>query len=302
MITTHLQRAAGALWLSTCIVAAADAQQATVPRGRLTVHAAVRRALDTHPAVQAAGARVDAAAAGVGEARSAWFPQLAIEATVTRFQQPMIVAPLHAFDISRQPQFDRTLVGGRATFGYHVYDGGARGARIRARTADAEAATFEEGASREEIVSRVVHSYLEVLTARGVLNAHDRRIAALRAERERVDQLLAAGTAARVALLRVDAALASADAEQVVSRTRLDVAERTLARTIGADTAETRSTELVAVTLAAGQAFGDRHTLVQQADEANQLLERARARQQMAEANRRTALAAWLPGLRQCRR
>jgi hypothetical protein len=76
----------------------------------LTLLEAARLALETHPSVAAAAARRDAAGAGRDEAAAAWLPDVAVDAAYTRFEEPMPVTPLHAFDLTQRPVFDRDVV------------------------------------------------------------------------------------------------------------------------------------------------------------------------------------------------
>ena len=95
---------------------------------------AVALALRTHPALEAASAGLAGAAAAEREARAARYPSLRLSGSAVRYEEPMIVAPLHAFDPQAAPAFDETLLQGEATAAYTLFDGGGRGARIdRAR-------------------------------------------------------------------------------------------------------------------------------------------------------------------------
>ena len=62
---------------------------------RLTLQNMVERALHTHPAVAAAQAAQDRSIADFNDARSHLLPDLNFDAALNRFQQPMVVAPLH---------------------------------------------------------------------------------------------------------------------------------------------------------------------------------------------------------------
>jgi len=65
-----------------------------------------------------------------------------------------------------------------------------------------------------------------------MLAAHDEGLTALRAERDRVQRLLAEGAAARIELLRVEAAIADAEAERTVVNIELENARHGLARAL----------------------------------------------------------------------
>lgn len=274
----------------------ADAQEAA-PSEPLTLGAAVARARESYPSLAAARAAEEASAAAVDQATADRWPQLRAQANVTQFQEAMLVAPLHGFDISTPPDFDETLFRGDISFAWTLYDGGARGARIRS----ARAGNLGAGATRQAVemalIARTARVYLEVLAARGVLDAQDRRIAALEAEGARVQQFLDQGRAAEVELLRVQAALADARAGRVATAARLDLAERELARLIGVTAGSLRADDLVPLSLPLRDELDDRRALVARAQAASPELERGRQEVVAADAGRRAALAAWIPRL-----
>jgi outer membrane protein TolC len=147
------------------------------------------------------------------------------------------------------------------------------------------------------LTARVTFAYLQVLTARGILDAIERRTDALAAERGRIEQLLEQGQAAPVELLRVEAALAQAEAERVATTTRLDLAERDLARFVELAPEETRVTRLQPVRLAASARLEDRPALLERAVANSPELERARRALDAAEAGHRVTQASWIPNL-----
>jgi outer membrane protein TolC len=268
-------------------------------RDGLTLSEAVTLARETHPSLGAARAGEDAASAALGQAKSRWWPQLGSQAGVARYQEPMIVAPIHGFtqDQFEHIEFQRTLIQGNASLTWTVFDGGARVNGIRGARAGAAGATAGRAATEMVLTAQVTRAYLGVLTASGVLAAQGQRIGALQAERRRVDQLLTEGQAAQVELLRVDAALAEAEAQQVASRTRLDLAERELARLVGIAPGASRFERLLPVRLSGRATLEDRAVLAEQAKSNNPELERSRQNVQAAEASHRVARAAWIPAV-----
>lgn len=286
--------------LTVVCLAGLSAPPAARPQDRdegrpLTLPEAVARARETYPSLAAARAAVAASEAAVGQAASDRWPQVRAQANLTQFEEPMLVAPLHGFDITAAPAFDETLIRGDIAASWTLYDGGARGARIRGARADAAGAGYARGAVEQALIARVARVYLDVLASRGVLDAEDRRIGALEAERGRVQQLFDEGRAARVELLRVDAALADARAGRVATAAHLDLAERDLARLIGGRPDSVRADRLVPVGLAEPDSLEERGALVRRALAANPELEGARQNVAAAEAQRRVALAAWIP-------
>jgi len=271
--------------------------QDTTPGGNLTLSSAVARALAYHPNALAVEAGVDAANAAVGEVSASRLPQLAFEGSATRYQEPMIVAPLHALDITRAPDFDRTLLRGTASVSYTLFDGGVRGSRIRGARAEAGAAESAREATLASLISLVTEAYLRVITAAEVLAAHDTRLSALETELDRAQQLYAEGTTARVVVLRAEAAVAQAEAERVAASAALEVAEQNLTRMIGASPDEAASENLIPVQLQREAAFLARDSLMAQATASNPELQRARERHEAAIATEKAAAALWLPNI-----
>jgi outer membrane protein TolC len=264
------------------------------PDSVLALPEAVRRALAVHPAPRSAAAAAAGAAAAVGEARSRWLPQVTSQASLFWFDEPMLVYPIHGFDSTQQGRivFDEALVRGDVTLAFTVFEGGARGARVRSAQAEAAARDAEFEATEADLVSEVTRRYLEVVTARAVLEAQEEGMRALTAERSRVAALVAEGEVADVELLRVKAALAQAEADRSTAITAVDVAARGLARAIGVPALDPAA--LQSVTLA--------DTLVPPRDalraallERNPWLVGAARSAESAHLGRRAAIAAWFP-------
>lgn len=215
-----------------------------------TLNEAAKRALAQYPSVAAARARQEAARKELGEANAQWFPSLTATGSATRYQEAMVVTPIHGFSPGILPEFDDTLLQGALTADWLLFDGGGREARIGQRRSLAAAASADEVGSEQMVLGRTVAGYLEVVGDARTLDAHDRRLAALDSEERRVQQLRDVGRAADVELRRVEAEVAAAQAERVRLASALDTAERDLARWTGADVAETRAAHLAGVRLA----------------------------------------------------
>ena len=202
-------------------------------RGSLTLAEAVALALETHPALGQARANEEVAAARVKQAQAGRFPWLTSQASLARHQEPMVVAPLHGFDPLDPPAFDQNLLQGSLTLGYTLFDGGARGARIRQAEAGEGAARAGGIGSGMEVTAQVSATYLGILSGQEVLEAVLGQKLALASEVERVRQFLEEGKAARVDLLRVEAAMSRAEASEISARAGLELAQSRLARLTG---------------------------------------------------------------------
>ena len=249
----------------------------------LGLQEAVALALRTHPAVDAAAAGVDGAAAAEREAKAARFPSLRLSGSAVHYEEPMIVTPLHAFDPQAAPAFDETLVQGEATAAYTLFDGGGRGARIDRARAERGVAAAELERSRARLVAGVSGTYLRVLSNAEILSAHEQRLESLEAEEARVRALLGEGVAPPIQLLRIQAALEAARADAVGARTALETSELELARLLSVAPTAARRERLVAV----GPGPGTRSELEREA-----VLVRAReANPELAAAERSVAAA-----------
>jgi hypothetical protein len=136
----------------------------------LTLMDAADAALESHPSLSAAAARVSASREAGDAARAARLPGAALSATLTRFQEPMVVAPLHSLNLTSPPRFDRTLVQGQLAAQYTLFDG-ARSPRIRGADVALEASELTLEDTRMSVLEETAAAYLEVLAARAVLAA-----------------------------------------------------------------------------------------------------------------------------------
>lgn len=264
--------------------AGAQSRPETGGPGVLRLGEAVEMALASYPAVAASAAGVDRAVAARREAGGDRYPSVHVGGSITRFEEPMTVRPLHGFDPAQPPEFDQTLIQGELNVSYSLFDGGERAARMRRADADVLAAGADAEGTRAAVTARVAATYLAVLSAGDVADSHERRLDALREEQRRVRALLAEGQAPEIQLLRVQAALEAAEAEAVAARGELATAELELARLTGASPDRTRRDGLVAVTLRSGAA-PSRSAAVERALAANPEVEAASRAVDSAEAS-----------------
>jgi outer membrane protein len=213
----------------------------------LTLVEALDAALASHPLLRAAARHVDAAEARAEAARAQLLPSAHGSATLTTFEEPMIVAPLHRLDQTNLPVFDRTLLQGQVGAQYTLFDGGARRALIRTSVAAGDVARERRASAEADLLTDVTTAFLAVLSAREVRAASQRQIVSLQSERTRAGQRFTEGSVARVEILRADAALQGARAEDVSAETRVTLAERVLARAMGVDPATLVNRELAGV-------------------------------------------------------
>ncbi|MFO7586936.1 MAG: TolC family protein [Gemmatimonadota bacterium] len=270
--------------------------QSTGADGELGLVEAVERALGQYPTLGAAAAVADAARARHAQAKADWWPLVGLSGSITRYSDPMVVSPIHGFDPGVAPEFDESLIQGGAFATWTLFDGGGRGARIGLTRWEASAAEVEVDGAAQALIADVSASYLETLSRAAVLAAHDRRIAALETERDRVERLREVGRAAEIEILRVEAVMASATADRIGVAADLDVARRELARLVGAAPSEPGERGLVPVQLARGER-PDREAVRASAVTSSPAVEGARRRRESAEAGRSLARSERWPEL-----
>jgi len=230
---------------------------------RLSLADAVRRALASQPGVAAARESRAAAAASVGQARAPLFPRLSATFGVNEYKIGNLVYPLSGLSLVNPPLFNTTLSQGALQLGYTLFDFGGRTSQVRLAQAQERKAEAALDATSAATVSRVANAYLRVLTTRGILDAEERQLAALRAEADRIGQLEAQGKAAHVEVLRLAAQVSRSRADEVGTRAQLEVAERDLAQLVALPVDTVRI--LVPVRLA-DTMLADRATLVANAE------------------------------------
>ena len=274
----------------------AQAPQDTTPRLSLTE--ALRGALERYPTIAAARASREQAAASVGEARAPLFPRLSLDAQATRYELPSLVYPLHSITAPASVVFDRTTEQGSASLSWTLWDFGARAGRIRAARAAESAAGAVVDATEAALLARVAQAYLRVLTLSGVLHAQDQQLEALAAEADRVHQLLAAGRAARVEVLRIEATVTRARADREGTVADLEVAERDLSQLANVPVERARGSRLTPLHLRDSSAAPDRADILQRAEAANPDLQQARQAEAAGLAQLEAARATRFPELR----
>lgn len=276
---------------------AAGQQVADPPRraGPVTLAEAIRRASETHPSIRASEAGTEAARARLEGAQSEWWPDLSLVGSATQYQKPMVVHPIHGFTPGDTPPFDETLLQGGARLDYTLF-GDGRSGRVRSARAAAEASRAGTRSTSAEVAAEVAAAYLAALTHRRVLEAHDRRVAALEAELGRAREQHAVGKAPRVQVIRAEAELSSARAERTQVGSDLEVARRRLARLMGArpEEVERRGVETISP---ADSVTARRSEWVTRAEGGSPVLERARREREAAGAAADAARSARFPNL-----
>ncbi|MHB1194210.1 MAG: TolC family protein [Longimicrobiales bacterium] len=264
------------------------------PGEPLTLRAAAAMALEGYPAIGASEALLGASRSAEKMATAARWPGVQLNASAMRFQEPMLVSPLHGFDPQTVPPFDETLFHGNVTARYTIFDGGERGARIEMARSRAGAAEAALQGTQADVIWQVTRQYALVLAARDAVVAHDQRITALEEELDRAQRLFAVGRAPQLRVLRAQAAVSGGQAERVRSVTMLETAQHDLARLIGAEAGDVTAAELFPVRLV-GKDVPSRAALFDRAVASSPEVARMEHESQVARGGVKLARSAFLP-------
>ncbi|HEX3479004.1 MAG TPA: TolC family protein [Kofleriaceae bacterium] len=182
---------------------------------------AVARARRDRAELHAAEATARAADAGVGLARSSYYPAIAVVAQYSR--------AIHAGLLSSP---DAAFVG--VTLDWTLWDWGRRAAEVEASQAADRQARRAQAALGDQIAADTRARWREARLARATLEVADRRLAAAAEARRIQAARFAQGAATTIEVLDAETALASAQAEAAIGRYQYLVAWMGLSREVGA--------------------------------------------------------------------
>src|SRR4051795_3535704 len=235
-----------------CVVAIATTARAQVGSSHsaptmLTLEEALQYALDHYPSVRAALEHVNASAASIDVARSAYLPRLDAVWQTNRatanniFGQLLPQSVIPSLSGPVLPSASGQSVWGSAAGGllsWEPVDFGLRNAMVREAEAGVARARADEGSTRLGVQNAVGGAFLAVVSAQQVLAAADadvqRREILARAAHTLVDNQLRPGAEAS----RADAELAAARTRAIHARAAVTLGQTTLARLVGVSAGE----------------------------------------------------------------
>ncbi len=272
------------LWLLMLTAGAAWGETYTLER-------AVETALAHSPDARAAAARLEAANAGVMQAKGAFQPQLTVETSYLRTNQPVSVFGFAlnqrsfspGLDFNRVPDADDFQVRGLMTL--PLYAGGAQVARRDAALAQVEASAHGEKATRQDLAFEVAKTWLMV---RRTVFLEEAAVAAVQAYRNHValaGKREKAGTLLTADRLDVEVQLARAEEDLSQVRNANALARHALRALMGLEQEE------VTTTGGTGSLRRPERGMAANRPELRAALERER----LVEASIRQAKAGWKP-------
>jgi outer membrane protein len=231
-----LQRHLGSLaWLvMSCALSAAEPW---------TLERAIDHALIRNPDVRIAQHRIAAAQAGLQQANAAFWPRVQFESSYTRTDNPMRVfgsilnqraypyPPATPLDFNNVPDIDNLNVKGMVTM--PIYSGGRNTASREAARAGAEAAKFEEEATRLALGFEVARAFHTVLKTREFIRAAETAVVSINTNLGIANLRLENGTLLKTDVLDIKVHLARAREDLVRARNANALATRALRNLLG---------------------------------------------------------------------
>jgi outer membrane protein TolC len=213
--------------------------------GATTLDQCIQAALAGSPDVLAARHRVEAGAATIDQARSAYLPRLAAginyvltdnppQAFMMQLNQRQLnMDPASGFDPNNPHDTDNVRVS--ATARYRLYDGGRRGEQKAMAELGKATAAEQLAAVRNALIHEVTRGYYGALQARAFVDVQDKAVRSLeenlRVARERFE----AGSVVKTDVLNLEVRLAEARERLIRARHGEQLAVAALNTAIGSD-------------------------------------------------------------------
>ena len=260
-----------------------------------TLERALDYALAHNPDAQLAQQRINAAQAGLEQANAAFWPQLQVQSSYTRTDNPMMVfgdiLAQHAYDYAAPPDFnnlpnvDDANVQGLITV--PLYAGGHNVANRAAAKANTRAAQQDSAAVRNALGFEVTRAFYTVLKTRQFVRAAEAEVNAFENDLATAKKRLKAGTLLKSDELDFEVRLARAREDLISARNADTLAQRALRNLLGIDNGDfTVADTAPAVSAPDSNDFSQRPELAA-----------ARARARAAQAGVRGAKGGYQPSL-----
>jgi len=185
----------------------------------------IKIALTQNPETRASWQRSYSAAAGVGEARSAYLPSTDFTAGANRsdpvvFDRPQATGPADTFT---------------AGFGvrYLLFDGGARAAGLEGAAAELLNANFQHNATLQDVALKVEEAYYRLLAARELERVAQQTVRQTQTHMDVARARYANGLVARSDVLKVETEKADADLLLVRAHSQVRIVRGQLANAMG---------------------------------------------------------------------
>jgi outer membrane protein TolC len=209
-----------------------------------TLDRAIRHALTNSPDARIAGHRIAAARAGLEQARSAYWPQIQLQSSYTRSDNPVTVfgtalnqrsfSP--SLDFNNVPDVDNLNVRGLVTL--PLYNGGRTKAGRDSASASLEATRFDAETVAQTLAFEVARAFHTVTKAGEFIRATEAAVESFESNLSIAQKRFNAGTILKTELLDVEVRLAQAREDRASARNARLLAERALRNLLGIEQGE----------------------------------------------------------------
>lgn len=230
-----------------------------VPVRALTLEDVVGAALSNSPALRAAGFDAAAARARIGEAASAWMPQVRGHAQYARTDNPpqaffmnlnQRVASLQK-DFNHPDDTENLRLGFSA--GWLLYDGGQRRLGVSMAELGAEARALAGEMAVNGLVHEVTRSFYGALQARDAASVAAKAVKSIEESRRLADARVQAGAAMKSDVLNLDVKLAEARQRQIAAGNGYALTIAAINSLVGADVVGRGDFDALSAAPAAGE-------------------------------------------------
>lgn len=204
--------------------------------------AAVRRVMTDNPDARIAESRIAGARALQQQAQAALRPQVTIQSSYTRTNQPVSVFGMalnqrsfsQSLDFNNVPDADNWNTG--LAVAVPLYTGGRATAGREAAAAAAEASVYSAMGVQQTLALETARAFISIHKSRALMEAAEAGVAAFTSNLEVSRQRLAAGTALKTDVLDIEVGLAQAGEDLARSRNAHALARQALASLLGMET------------------------------------------------------------------
>ena len=204
---------------------AENVQGALIEGNVLSLAQCIKIALERNPETRRSWQRSRSAAAGVGQARSAYLPSADFTAGANRgdlvaLDSQQDTGPLNTYD---------------AGFGvrYLLFDGGARSAGLKGAEADLFDMNFQHNATLQDVALKVEEAYYQQLAARELARVAEQTVRQTQYHVEVARARHKSGLVARSDVLKAETEKADADLLLVQARSQVRISRGQLANAMG---------------------------------------------------------------------
>lgn len=220
------------LLLGFCYGAAA-AQTAGFAADSMTIETAIDRVLTTHPAVQQATAGVEAATARIGQARSSYYPNAAIDLSYAR------IGPVPTFDF---PGFGSFALFPENNYDMHIgatallLDFGRRSTAVDLSQTGVQTASDLVTTVRTGLAFQTIQAFYAILFLQESVGVQDQELAALHQHLDVNQKRVEGGSATEFEVMTTRVRLAAAETRRIDLLSALRNQQLTLMRLLGQPT------------------------------------------------------------------